>query len=276
MNSSFCSWLSCCVCVVSLGIGSLALGQPPGATDADESSASDERVTAEGVVKPYTGPPIYLDEPPAAVLPTLVERKTVTDKYPSGEVRCERQVARFSDDHLEADGFYREYYKSGQLFAEGQYLRGRQQGDWTFYHENGTADRKVRFENGLPDGEVDVYRDDGTLAIKRVFAKGKRTGAWVTYDRTGKQPLREENYEDGEPNGLWKSYFSSGQLQREIPIKNGKRDGLAREWNADGSERGELSYVDGVLDGTTTIWMADGRKIVRTYKQGSLVSETLQ
>jgi antitoxin component YwqK of YwqJK toxin-antitoxin module len=270
MNLSSCRWLPCWLLAISLGAGSLALCERAAAADAASAGA-----TAKGVVKPYTGPPIYLDEPATTVPPTLVERQTVTDKYPSGEVRFERQIARFSDNHLEADGFYREYYKNGQLFAEGQYRRGRQQGNWTYYHDNGTVNHKVTFEDGLPNSQVEVYRADGTLMAKRNYSKGLRTGDWITYDDTGKQPLREELYNEGQPEGEWKSWFPSGQLQRQIAFKDGKRTGIAKEWNEDGSQRGEVTYADGELDGPTTIWLPDGRKIVREYGQGKLLSESI-
>jgi len=280
MNSSFCRWLPCWLLAISLGVGSLAFCERAAAADAgapaSSSNAGASRATAEGVVKPYTGPPVYLDEPPAAVPPTLVDRQTITDKYPTGEMRCERQIARFSDNHLEADGFYREYYRNGQMFAEGQYRRGRQQGEWTYYHENGTVNRKVTFDGGLPNGQVDVYRADGTLMAKRDFDKGRRTGEWIDYDDTGKQPLQEEHYKDGQPDGVWKSWYPSGQIRREVALKEGKRDGVTSEWNADGSKRGEVSYADGVLDGTTTIWLSDGRKIVRKYDKGRLLTESIE
>lgn len=280
MNFSSCRWLSCGLLIVSLGIGGVALCERAGAAaaDASTSSASSDAgaTTTRGVIKPYTGPPIYLDEPATSVPPTLVERQTITDKYPSGEVRFERQIARFSDNHLEADGFYREYYKNGQLFAEGQYRRGRQQGEWTYYHDNGTVNRKVTYDDGLPDGSVEVRRADGTLMAKRSFDKGHRTGEWITYDDTGKQPLREEHYENGRPSGEWKFWFPDGQLQRTVNFKDGKREGLTTEWIEDGSKRGEVSYANGVADGPTTIWLKDGRKVIRQYAKGKLVSESIQ
>ncbi len=272
-------WLACGLLIAALGTGGLLLDSRA-ATAADSpaatSGSSAAAAAADGAVKPYTGPPIYLNEPAAVAPPTLVEREPITDKYPSGEVRYERQVARFSDNHFEADGFYREYYKNGQLFAEGQYRRGRQQGEWTYHHDNGQIDRKVTFDNGLPDGDVDVYRADGTLSAKRAFDKGKRSGEWIVYDDTGKQMLSEEHYRDGQRDGVWKSWFPSGQLQREITFKAGKPDGVAKEWNEDGSQRGEISYTDGLPDGTTTIWLTDGRKIVRKYDKGKLLSESIE
>ncbi len=263
-------WFACLLLAALVGIGGSLLATPATAADADTQAAADS------AVQPYTGPPVYLDEPETIVPPALVEHQKITDKYPGGEVRYERQIARFSDNHFEADGFYREYYRNGQLFAEGQYRRGRQNGEWTYYHENGQLDRKVTFEAGLPEGQVDVYRDDGTLSAKRSFANGKRSGEWTVYDDTGEMKLREEHYRDGKPDGQWQSWYPSGQLERQVPFKDGDRHGVANEWNEDGSPRAEVSYNNGKLDGVSKVWLSDGRTIVRTYDQSQLVSESIE
>lgn len=238
------------------------------------TSAWSANVDNSDDVKPYSGKPIFLREPEPEPPASLVERQVSTAKYDNGTVRIERQIARYSDDHREADGFYREYFPNGQLFAEGQHQAGLQVDKWTYWHENGQKSHEISFVDGQPDGSTEVYRADGTLSAKRNFKNGKRDGVWMIYDDTGKQPLRQESYEVGKMNGEWKFWFPSGQIQRQIGFKDGKRDGPALEWNEKGDPLFEVTYNEGKLDGTATAWTPDGKKVVRRYDDGKLVKES--
>ena len=225
-------------------------------------------------ITPYTGPPIFLDEPEPKPAATLVEKQVVTDKYADGTVRVEREIARYSDDRRAADGVYREYYPKGQLFVEGQYRDGAQHGEWTYWHESGKKSRTVNFKNSRPDGTWDVFRADGTLEAKRGYRDGKRDGTWIHYDQTGKQPLSEENYTDGKADGVWKAWFPSGQLQKQIGFKMGVRHGDALEWDEEGNQRVEARYEEGKPHGTATAWLPDGRKFVQEYDHGKIISRS--
>jgi antitoxin component YwqK of YwqJK toxin-antitoxin module len=230
-----------------------------------------ERVT----VKPYTGPPIYLDEAEQVTKPTIVRHDTdASEKFKDGKVRIERQIARFSDGHFEADGSYKEYYPNGKLFVEGQYKRGRQHGEWIYYFDNGQVNRKATYKEGKPDGSRDVYRADGTLWSKRGFADGLRDGDWITYDATGNNPTAEEHYDKGKPTGVWKYWHPSGKQSRQISLKNGKKHGVTTEWDDKGEKRFEATFVEDKLHGTATRWFQGGRKIVQEYQDGKLIKQS--
>lgn len=225
-------------------------------------------------IEPYTGPPIYLPEVEQVAAPTIVRTETVTEKFPDGKVRIERDIAHFSDNHFEAHGKYREFYPSGKVFVEGQYNRGRQDGEWVYYFDNGQINRKASYKDGKPDGALEVFRADGTLAAKRGFSDGQRDGDWITYDATGKTPVSEEHYVQGKANGVWKYWHDNGKLRHEINLKDGQRDGLTTEWDDQGEKRFEATFVEGKLHGTATRWLPGGRKIVQQYDQGKLVSQS--
>jgi antitoxin component YwqK of YwqJK toxin-antitoxin module len=245
--------------------------QAGSSTDLLAQETAKERVT----VKPYTGPPIYLEEVEQVTEPTIVRHETNTDeKFKNGTVRIERQIARFSDNHFEADGTYKEYYPNGQVFVEGSYKRGRQDGEWNFYFDNGKLNRKAIFKEGKPHGPRDVFRADGTLSAKRGFADGLRDGDWINYDATGKNPTAEEHYVKGKPDGVWKYWHPNGKQSRQIILKDGKKNGLSTDWDDQGNKRFEANFVDDKLHGTATRWFTDGRKIEQKYDNGKLVSQS--
>jgi antitoxin component YwqK of YwqJK toxin-antitoxin module len=266
MNYMLRTWLVAGPLVFAVFTGAIALAQAP------NEGAGREK---EGVkIRPYTGKPIYLDEPELVAAPTVVGRDVIKEQYKDGKLRIEREIAKYSDDHIEAEGTYREYHPNGQLFVEGQFRRGRQNGDWTYHFENGQLNRKVTYNEGKLNGAWDVFRADGTLSTKRGFKDGQRDGAWVTYDKTGKQPLTEEHYVSGKEDGTWKVWYPTGQLKLQFGFKQGVPDGVRTEWDEKGNKRSELTMVNGKVHGTATGWSADGKKIIREYKDGRLIKES--
>lgn len=253
------------VAVIHMSFGAVVLAQSAPSEDEGQESID---------IRPYSGPPIYLDEPEIIAKPTLVRRETLREQYEDGKKRVEREVAYYSDNHFEADGVYREFYPNEQLFVEGQFRNGRQHGEWTFYHDNGQLNRKATYNNGQPDGAWDVLRADGTLSAKRSFRNGQRHGDWITYDASGQRPLREEHYVDGKPDGVWKVWHANGQQRQQLGFKQGQLDGTSIEWDENGEKRAEVSYVDNKPHGTRTLWLKDGRKITQKFEDGKLVSQS--
>lgn len=267
------------IAVLFVAAGSFIGGQVAAQDDA-ENKADDARavrsVEERVKIQPYKGKPIYLPEPEQVAPPTIVTKTKQAEKYEDGKVRTERELAVYSDDHFEADGAYREYYRSGKPFVEGRYQRGRQHGEWTYWFENGTVNRKATYKNGQPDGTWEVRREDGTLAAKRSFVDGQRHGEWITFDKTGEQPVAEQHFDKGKPDGVWKLWYPNGKLRQQHAFKQGKREGVSTEWTEKGDKRAEVTYVDNQLEGPAAFWGPDGKKVAQQYKAGRLVSETKQ
>jgi antitoxin component YwqK of YwqJK toxin-antitoxin module len=270
MKVSYFKWLAL---TLSFGVFAAAVAMPRGEAYAQAAGAAADE--DDGVkITPYVGEPIYLDEPEVVAEPTIVRTQTFNEPYEDGAKRVEREVAYYSDNHIEAHGVYREFYPNGKPFVEGQFREGRQHGEWAFYHDNGQINRKATFNNGQPDGAWDVLRADGTLAAKRSFRNGQRHGEWTTYEESGAKPLRIEQYVDGKPDGVWKTWFPSGAQRQQIGFKQGMLHGTSIEWDEKGTKRVEVSYVDNKVHGTRTLWLNDGRTIVQQYENGRLVSQS--
>jgi hypothetical protein len=79
--------------------------------------------------------------------PTL---QTGTQRHEDGTKYIQYSYFSEGDDRIR-HGEYREWFRDGQLRAEGQYVDGQREGDWTFYFPNGAlrtsgeyeADRRV-------------------------------------------------------------------------------------------------------------------------------------
>jgi antitoxin component YwqK of YwqJK toxin-antitoxin module len=57
------------------------------------------------------------------------------------------------------DGPYRDYWSTGGLACEGQYLDGLQQGEWRFYNRDGSLRERILFSRGREVPEWDRLLD---------------------------------------------------------------------------------------------------------------------
>ena len=255
--------------VVCLLVPHAAVGQEDDSASEDGKELSRERVEIE----PYTGPPIFLPEGDAPPEPQQVDSRVLKINQPDSEAPFfERRVVLFSDESLKSDGVYKEYFSSGNLFAEGEFRMGRPAGKWTFYHDNGSVAKEVSYLNGRPEGDVETRDADGRLTAKRSYKEGKRHGAWVMYKAESDQPIAEHSYADGKPDGMWRTWFSNGQQRQEVSFREGQRNGIAKEWTSDGKPRLQAEFKDDKQHGLTKVWQRDGRVIERRYNEGELVS----
>jgi len=54
------------------------------------------------------------------------------------------------------------------------------------YHNDGSVWAKGKMVNSTPEGYWEWFRKDGVIMRSGYFQKGKQTGEWTTYDKSGK------------------------------------------------------------------------------------------
>ncbi len=155
-------------------------------------------------------------------------------------------------------GKWKEFYSSGELRAEGEYVDGRKIGDWVFYHQNGKIEQKGKFLKGAkPSGAWVWYYESGNLLREEKFTAGMEDGSMVEYNDSGRVITKGE-YVDGEKEGFWMN--EDGDIREEGNYKNGQKDGL---WKAYYRKTGNVvfegKYVDGTPDGKHTHYHDNGR-----------------
>ena len=74
----------------------------------------------------------------------------------------------------------------------------------------------------------------------------------------------EENWKDGNKDGIHTEWYENGQKKSEGTYKDGRRDGLWTWWSENGQKKSEGNYKDGELSGETE-W--------KYYKNGQKESE---
>lgn len=154
-------------------------------------------------------------------------------------------------------GKWKEYYVSGELKAEGEYIDGRRNGDWVFYHQNGKVEQKGKFLKGAkPSGKWLWFYESGNLLREETFLNGMEEGTMTEYNDSGRV-ITQGAYVDGEKEGAWKS--EDGDVREEGSYKNGQKDG---EWKIvflNGKPAFEGKYIDGNPDGKHTYYFDNGK-----------------
>ncbi len=86
---------------------------------------------------------------------------------------------------------------------------------------------------------INVLGQSDTL--NKVDANSLKQGYWITYFSDNPQQINTEGkYVDNKKEGLWKTYFASGQIKQEITYVNNRPDGYAKIYYENGkvSEEG--------------------------------------
>jgi hypothetical protein len=83
------------------------------------------------------------------------------------------------------EGEYLNYYDNGQLENEGNYKNGEREGEYLNYYDNGQLENEGNYKNGKEEGEYVRYYKNGQLSLKGTYKNGKEEGEWVFYDTKG-------------------------------------------------------------------------------------------
>ena len=107
------------------------------------------------------------------------------------------------DDLVKRDGLY--YEKSMDKPFTGNFI-GKERG---------------KISKGKPEGEWLYYHENGQLGIKEYYKDGKLEGEWLYYENG--QLKTKSNYKDGKADGEYLSYYDNGQLDSKGNFKDGKK-----------------------------------------------------
>lgn len=131
---------------------------------------------------------------------------------------------------VEKDGTVKSYYESGKLqgtwhITEMKYddtwkiYKGKMNGPYETYHENGQLEREANFKNDNMDGVYKFYGKNGKIFMISNYKDGKLEGQTKIYNINGVL-LEEAFYKDGKANGLVKNYYEDGVIKSIEEYKN--------------------------------------------------------
>jgi uncharacterized protein len=180
-----------------------------------ESESSYKAGALNGPAKNYSDKGVLLNE---RVYKT---DKIVSDKYynASGKVLGEYTIGKERTE-------VREYYEDGTLAAEGDYVNGQRDGQWTIYSEaGGWKYAHVNYTEDEFDGRLKYYHPNGNISF-------------------------ETTYQNGVEHGYRKSFYVNGKIESEGWIQYDMRQGDWYEYNVRGIMTSHRYYLNDEEYGT--------------------------
>ncbi len=198
------------------------------------------------------------------------------------------------------EGIWKSYYPDGTLKSLGEKTDGLSDSLWVFFDSEGRKSKKLDYYNDkkngcarffdtlgntikelfyindIAQGERITYYADGSIKTQVSIEDGKEVGLLLEFALNG-DIITEEVYdngflkdrkefnrknENGEKTGVWRDYFSNGELANEITYKDGKKSGLSKFFN----EEGKLIDIK-KMKGDTIAGNSDEIVIIELYKE---------
>ena len=119
-------------------------------------------------------------------------------------------IKKFSDEEVNGKVYF--MYGDTKVYL-GKIKKGKQDGAWIEWYENGFKRSKTVYLNGLINGKREWWSEYGKMDSSGTYKDGKLNGEWTSWHENG-QKKSERTWKD---DGLNSSFIS------------------LKEWNEDGS-----------------------------------------
>jgi len=187
----------------------------------------------------YGGQSLRLDDRAGTDAPTV---ELVTDRYPDGKPRVERQVTLDTQGNYVNHGTWKMLAADGTPISEGQYEMGKRVGTWTrWYGRNETRVlnaqpfnrfkppfvSQVNFVDDKMEGQWLIVDADERQIMQISLSGGKRNGTAITWLPTGKI-AQQSSYQDGVPNGETLEFVANGPTNAQNGAKAAENRGDMR------------------------------------------------
>ena len=138
-----------------------------------------------------------------------------------GEIDSALYIDKNDDNKSKFIGFCKEFYKNGNIQAEGIYKNGEYDGDAVSYYENGNMKGKFTFKDGKANGDIIAYYENGNFKRKQTYKYGVRKDDAHYYENG---ELKRKYTIDKAPDGYDAYYYENGNFKSKYTYKNGELD----------------------------------------------------
>ncbi len=120
------------------------------------------------------------------------------------------------------NGYWKNYFKNGNLKIEGNRKNFVLDSLWKFYDEKGRISKSIYYKDGKKNGKILLF--DTTQTI-----------------------ITSENYIDDVKEGIVTNYYKNNVIKSTTPYLKGKPDGIAYEYSIDSNIISISIYKNGIL-----------------------------
>lgn len=216
-------------------------------------------------------------------------------EYTGGFMRSEEKINRY-DSNNEKNGVWKEFYDNLQIKWEGTYKHGKLDGVAKEYTQKGGLKKIEKFVDGSVDEDADEVaffelqkevRPDGSMLVGG-YNNNQKQGIFREYDPDGKVKSAYKFNNDilvaegmldslGREQGIWKYYYSTGQLKSTGNYQNGKKEGEWVYYFSNGDKQQKGKYLNGLPTGLWKWWYSN-KQLHReeTYRKGKVDGESIE
>ena len=157
-----------------------------------------------------------------------------------------------TDNKGRRQGAWHDYYDNGQLRYEGRFKNDKCKGVFKYYDEQGNLKATNEFDKSGEKALNKTYAPNGRMIATGNYVNQKKEGEWKYYDATSGQLRLVEDNKNGKVNG-WSRLYNpiNGKLAEETQYVNGQPEGQCRKYSDTGVLLMECQYHNGLLDGPT-------------------------
>ena len=217
------------------------------------------------------------------------DQKNEHEYYDNGQVKSE--TGYFEG---KKHGLYKNWFENGQLKKQGKYQNDNSYGRFAEWFENGQLKEQGEYRDGqyfmtnrwssnggqlVKDGNGSwVGRNTAGLEVwKKLYADGLLSKEWnYEYEYFGNGELMSSKRYNNEMNdGLFATWYESGQKRSEGHWEDGKKVGKWLSWHSNGQLESEGSYIDDRKDGLWVSYDETGTKVSEdVYAAGELINNS--
>lgn len=145
-----------------------------------------------------------------------------------------------------------DWYDSGMVEEEGEYLEGEQTGHWNYWGCDGNKISEGEYLNGNKNGYW-VHWYNKKKVSDGNYLNGEKTGVWTHWHYNGEKES-VGSYENGEKTGKWTYWSEITDKESEGEYKNGIKNGHWMYWDFHGRKKEDGLYINGIKSGTWNYW----------------------
>ena len=144
------------------------------------------------------------------------------------------------------DSLVEYFYPNGKRSSQGFLVKGKPNGYWRTWHENGALKSEGNRLNFKLDSVWKFYSSDSIPTSFITYKEGKKNGIRILFDDSGIKQT-EERYIDDIKQGETRKYHKNGALRQTITYVDGKEQGLSYEYSNIGVILSILEYKNGYV-----------------------------
>ena len=144
-------------------------------------------------------------------------------------------------------------WAEGLASGKGDVKDGKQQGEWTYYAEDGSVRARGGYKDDAQDGAWVYYYPNGDKENEGLFRDKRREGRWRYWHPSG-APRAQGHFVEGREQGPWMFWNTQGQLSQRGPYLEGLQV-LSWSYNhPDGHQKAEGLFWQGEKFGRWKFW----------------------